>query len=355
MEEQPKLPQLQRDNEALRRQLNDQIRLRKFDMDLNAELHAEVKQLAAQISETPKAMALMAEIFQADSTGKLEHMWENNLQIIRNRQRGGNASRGNRFSQPLLLALLNVHNKCGSGVLGDLSDELLLGAACRTTMKDYMDPFKPSVDFGPKAADNVRTQKEKYAKVCGSWKGKSRPEHNGRLALDEVNHLGKATYSNKDRKFIGWNLTSDELATMIPVYEMLKLDEPLLAQYTMCCQWTCHDTRFSFLGPIQSSHTGLRDFQINDYFWSCVRLLERFDFHVDLCIMDGAAANESFVMMNTGMKSYGGPIIACGPNRFTGGTITYMFDYPHMLKNIRNQLFKSLSSKKPRHFDLLNC
>jgi hypothetical protein len=335
--------------QAVLQELVEQKEFSRQNMILNEKLMTECDRLHLEIASQPGPARTMAEICKNDKTGKLTAMSQNNLNVIRNTQKGVNATRGNRFSQPLLVALLHVHSK-HKGVLSYLSKELLIGAACKSTLEDCLEPFRPELGFGKKAHTQIQRQKVHYGRHKEVHKGQGKPDNEGQLSMDEINHIGLATYKSKSCTFTGWNINAEQLQSLEPVYAMLKDGAPLLCQYTMACMWTCHATKYSFLGPLVSSPSGLKWWQITHYFHKVVEILEKYDFHVDLCVLDGAAPNEKFVMKMCGMDGSSGNIAPRCRNHVTGKMIIFVFDPPHMLKNIRNQLFKSVVSGNPRRF-----
>ena len=81
--------------------------------------------------------------------------------------------------------------------------------------------------------------------------------------------------------------------------------------------------------------------QLYNIFWEAVHHLKLYEFDVQYCCMDGASANRSFIKMHFpstgGAKANNYKVY----NMYSNSEIVLMQDYSHVMKKIRNSLYKS--------------
>ncbi|KAL9978118.1 hypothetical protein ACROYT_G015603 [Oculina patagonica] len=85
--------------------------------------------------------------------------------------------------------------------------------------------------------------------------------------------------------------------------------------------------------------------KINRVFWLGVSMLHSHNFEVILACCDGASPNRSFVTMNTTNETH-----SKGFNPFSGYPIFFFSDPPHLIKKLRNNLYKSGFKEQNKRF-----
>ena len=77
--------------------------------------------------------------------------------------------------------------------------------------------------------------------------------------------------------------------------------------------------------------------KLNRIFWQGVSMLHGFEFEVLLVCCDGASENRKFIRINSGYE--GSLCKAC--NYYSRLPMFFLSDPPHLVKKLRNNLFKS--------------
>ena len=177
--------------------------------------------------------------------------------------------------------------------------------------------------------------------------------HRGIFTMDEVYILGKLVMNAKSHQVVGWTVNQEQLGTLDCLYRKTTNNEPPLVKQAMVCMWRDLDSKFDIVGPLVGSASGLTHRQINTYFWKSVEGFQQAGFSTDLCVLDGASWNLKFIQLNCPKVGYTSPeLVTWRFNPYTGFRIYFIMDPEHMFKNLRNALFSSNKSSKPRHFTI---
>ena len=202
--------------------------------------------------------------------------------------------------------------------------------------------------------DYIQDQAVKYKSYQEEWvrKGRSKPQGDGVLILDEVKVIGKVAWNSKNGKIVGLAMDAKDAPTLTDLDAEIYEEEGQAAEYFLQFLWRDLTSDFDVIGPHYSTVKTM------DCPFTLACLLDAIDafqpygFKVSAVVLDGASSNLAMVkeLSGHGRGTYGVNHNQADPysvepwfqNLLYRDEMIYMIICPtHQMKNMVNQLWAS--------------
>ena len=235
-------------------------------------------------------------------------------------------SRQMRWHPLVLKWCLRIYSKSHS-IYDDLRSSGFLKLPSGRTLSDYKNFCSSKSGWQVSVLDAMR---ESFKKQGVSESGKF-----GGLFFDEVKIKEGLVFDPSSWELIGFidldvdksdaanaNLTASSVHTSLATHVLQFYFKSIFSSFQFpCCYFLTN---------------GISAQDLNRIFWQGVGLLNSFDFKVLLTCCDGASENRAFMELNGCSET-----VSMTNNPFTNFPLIFMSDPPHLIKKLRNNIYKS--------------
>ena len=151
--------------------------------------------------------------------------------------------------------------------------------------------------------DRLSYARKQYDKMMDEKRASKKivPFNKGILIFDEVKVGMKVHYHAKTGTFIGFSMSSDELASLHDVYRTLRPDHRTLkASYILQFMWRCIASEFDIIGPYFTSSEQMKSKFVIATLFDTMYVLQLYNFETTAILCDGASSNLSALKILTG-------------------------------------------------------
>lgn len=184
-----------------------------------------------------------------------------------------------------------------------LSSFHLLQLPSAGTLKTYT---RSNVEASGEVEERLAEERAKYDTRIAEHIAASRPYpplRKGALIFDEVKVVAKLHWNSRDDRLVGHAMTSEEMATLNDLYEVLESDpEAEKADYVLQTLWRDLSSDCDIVGPY---YTGSGPFKAKTMLACVMEALRKFQAHgFDVCVLicDGASSNLTMLKILLGKK-----------------------------------------------------